>query len=301
MKKFNQKCFNRYVSEFILSVKRKDGQDYEPLRGLFSSFNRYLKERKYSASIIEDIVFDQARKCLEAPSKQLKKGRGNKPNAAEALTGVEENILYENNLLGISNAEALLSTVWLFNSVHFGLRGCEEHRQMTWGDVQLHMEADRTEYLEYSERQTKTRTGAEPRNVRAVKPKAFAAPNGPRERDPVAVYKIYSEERPDAMNKPDAPYYLRINYTKRPPSNKLWFKSSAMGQNKLSSLMKTIAEKGGFSSKRLTYHSARKRMIQKLNDSDIPPSHIMQATEMSKTLTIIATYLINSKKTCQEY
>ena len=153
---------NRYVSEFIVSVKRKGGQDYEPssLRGLFSSFNRYLKERNYSASIIEDIVFDQARKCLEARSTQLKKeGKGNKPNAAEALTDVEENILYEKNLLGISNAKALPTTVWLFNSVHFGLRGCEEHRQMTWGDVQLHMEADGTEYLEYSERQTKTRTG----------------------------------------------------------------------------------------------------------------------------------------------
>ena len=86
--------------------------------------------RKYSASIIEDIVsVDQARKCLEALSKQLKKeGKGNKPNAAEALTDVEENILYEQNLLGMSNAEALLNTVWLFNSVHFGLRGCEEHR-----------------------------------------------------------------------------------------------------------------------------------------------------------------------------
>ena len=70
------------------------------------------------------------------------------------------------------------------------------------------MEADGTEYLEYSERQTKTRTEAEPRNVRAVKPKAFAAPNGPPERDPFAAYKIYSEKRPDAMNKPDAPYYL---------------------------------------------------------------------------------------------
>ena len=38
---------------------------------------------------------------------------------------------------------------------------------MTWDDVQLHMEADGTKYLEYSERQTKTRTGAEPRNVRS--------------------------------------------------------------------------------------------------------------------------------------
>jgi len=54
---------NRYVSGFILGVKRKDDQDYEPssLRGLFSSFNRYLKERKYSASIIEDIVIKQGK------------------------------------------------------------------------------------------------------------------------------------------------------------------------------------------------------------------------------------------------
>ena len=87
---------------------------------------------------IEDIAFDQARKCL-----------------------------YEKNLLGISNAEALLNAVWLFNSVNFSLRGCEEHRQMTWGDVQLHMEADGTEYLECFERQTKTSTGAELRNVRS--------------------------------------------------------------------------------------------------------------------------------------
>ena len=147
---------------------------------------------------------------------------------------------------------------------------------MTWGDVQLHMKADGSEYLEDSEQQTKTRTGAEPCNVRAVKPNAFAVPNGPPERDPVAVDKIYPEKRLDAMNKPDTPYYLGINYTKSPSSNKLRFKSSAMGQNKLKSLMKTMAEKGGLSSKQLTNHSAGKRMIQKLNDSDIPPSHIMQ-------------------------
>ena len=49
-----------------------------------------------------------------------------------------------------------------------------------------------------------------------------------------------------------------------------------MGQNKLNSLMKTTVEKGGLSSERLTNHSTRKCTIQKLNDSDIPPSHIMQ-------------------------
>lgn len=56
------------------------------------------------------------------------------------------------------------------NSKHFGLRGCDEHRRMKWGDVQLLTDVNGAEYLEYSERQTKTGTGAEPRNVRAVKP-----------------------------------------------------------------------------------------------------------------------------------
>ena len=64
--------------------------------------------------------------------------------------------------------------MWFINTKHFGLRGCDEH--MKWGDVQLLTDVNGAEYLEYSERQLKTRTGAEPRgsrNVRAVKPKAF--------------------------------------------------------------------------------------------------------------------------------
>ena len=95
------------------------------------------------------------------------------------------------NLLGIRTAEALLNTLWFMNSIHFGLRGCDEHRQMTWGDIQLIRDVDRTEYLEYSARQIKTRTGAETRNIRSVKPQAFATQQGPDERNPGFVYKIY--------------------------------------------------------------------------------------------------------------
>ena len=46
---------------------------------------------------------------------------------------------------------------------------------MKWGDIQLLTDANGAEYLDYSERQTKTRTGAEPPNVRAVKPKAISS------------------------------------------------------------------------------------------------------------------------------
>ena len=41
--------------------------------------------------------------------------------------------------------------------------------------------------------------------------------------------------------------------------------------------MKTMAEKGGLTnSKQLTNHSAQKHEIQKLNDINMPPSHILQ-------------------------
>ena len=73
----------------------------------------------------------------------------------------------------------------------------------------------------------------------------------------------------------DAPFYLGVNHTTK-NSDKSWLKASAMGVNKLNSLMKTMAEKAGLDNSHLTNHSARKRMIQTLNDKDIPPSHIMQ-------------------------
>lgn len=246
--------------------KEKNGQEYElsSLRGFISSFHRHLKERKYSVNIIEDISFERARKCFEARSKQFKtEGKGNKPFAAHASTDEEIDILCEKNILELSNCEALLNTLWLFNSVHFGLRGCDEHQQMSWGDIKLITAADGTEYLEYSERRTKTRTGVEPRNIRPVKPKAFAVPNGPSDRDPVVVYKTYSEKRPDAMNKPEAPFYLGINHTKNPSSGKSWYKTNAMGVEKLNSLMQSMATEAGLDGQRLPIHSARKRMIQK--------------------------------------
>ena len=77
------------------------------------------------------------------------------------------------------------------------------------------------------------------------------------------------------MNKPDAPFYLGVNHTTKNP-DKSWFKASAMGVNKPNSLMKTMAERAGPDNSHLTNHSTRKRMIQTLNDKDIPPTHIMQ-------------------------
>ncbi|CAH3191091.1 unnamed protein product [Porites evermanni] len=267
---------NKHLAEFIRSVRRKDGEDYEPssLRCLVSSIERHLKKNNYTKSIINDKEFELFRKCLQAKQKELKKaGRGNKDKAAVAITDEEVDILHENNLLGVCSAESLLNTVWLNNTIHFGMRGCQEHRDLCWGDVKLCKDAQGNDYLVYNERQTKTRSGVDASNVRKVSPKMFSTGD---ERDPVVAYKIYREKRPENMMADDSPFYLGINHTKTDGSKKHWFKSAPMGVNKLNTLMKTMASKANINNERLTNHSARKHMIQKLNDSEIPPTHIMQ-------------------------
>ena len=75
------------------------------------------------------------------------------------------------------------------------------------GDVRLRRTTDGEEFLEYSERQTRTRTSENPRDVTQIKPKIFSV--HAIEKDPVAAYKLYAEKRPTEMNYSDA----RIHFT----------------------------------------------------------------------------------------
>ena len=290
------KELNAYIAEFIITVRKKDGnEDYEPssLRSLMASFERYLKKKNYGFSIMKDAEFEQARKALQSKQKDLKqKGKGNKPNASVALTEEEIKLLYDKQLLGTSTPEALLNTIWFNNTIHFGLRGCKEHRNMCWGDVQLRQTTNGEEFLEYSERQTKTRTGENPRDVRQIKPKMFSVPGS--EKDPVAAYQLYAKKRPTEMNDSDAPFYLAINNCTKQESSKPWFKKPAVGQNKLNSLMRKMAEKAGLGPN-VTNHSGRKTMIQALTNNDIPATDIIQLSG-HKNLQSVTNYSVVPEK-----
>ena len=58
---------SEHLCEWLI-VWRKEDKEFEPfnLSGMFSSFNRHLKEGKYSVSVIEGVASERARKCLEA-------------------------------------------------------------------------------------------------------------------------------------------------------------------------------------------------------------------------------------------
>ena len=89
--------------------------------------------------------------------------------------------------------------------------------------------ADGKEYLEFNERQTKTRTGSDCRGIRAMPPKMFATDGS--EKDPIVVYNLYARKRPEKMNEDDSPLYLAVNNNLKAESlqTKEWFKVGPAG------------------------------------------------------------------------
>lgn len=234
------------------------------LRGMITSFDRQLRRYGYEQNIACGPGFAKVRDTLSMKQKQLKRdGKGNMPNKSESLTDSDVELFWEKGQLGMSTPDSILQTLWFFNTVHFGLRSVQEHRDMFWGDIALHCDEHGHDYLSFTERQTKTRTGINPRDVRAVKPKLWANKEKP-DRCPIEIYKEYSRRRPSGYSEPDSPFYIASTSLHLPSSDDIWFKRSPVGVNKLSSMMKRMVERSGLNtSKHLSNHSARKYLIQK--------------------------------------
>ena len=93
--------------------------------------------------------------------------------------------------------------------MYFGFRGCKERRDMYWGDEKLKETADGEEYLEFNERQIEqvpVQTAAMSRQFRL---KCLSPMD--QKKDPVVVYKLYTQKRPDKINEDDSPFYLAVN------------------------------------------------------------------------------------------
>ncbi|CAC5385135.1 unnamed protein product [Mytilus coruscus] len=174
-----------------------------------------------------------------------------------------------------SSPEAIINTLWLNNSVHFGLRGVTEHYKLRWGDITLNTASDGTRYLELNERQTKSRPGENVNDIREVSPKIYECKG---ERDPVALYENFASKRPSGMSNENDPFYIaKRTIPLTGAENEPWFIRQRLGSKKLASIMKIMKEKGNLDgNNRLTNHSACKYLVHKLKDNNVQDTDIMQ-------------------------
>lgn len=162
--------------------------------------------------------------------------------------------------------------------------------------MNLKSASDGTEYLELTERQTKTRTGENPADIRKVTPKIYSSEND--DRNPIKLYKLYASKRPTGFSRVDDPFYVAPRTTDLTDQ---WYIKLPVGERKMSTMLKTMAVQGGLDKeKRLTNHSARKHLVQKLRDCGVAPTDIMQVSG-HKNIQSILTYSAmseNQQKEC---
>ena len=83
------------------------------------------------------------------------------------------------------------------------------------------------------------------------------------------------------MPEPDSILYLTVNYFKLTETHasvegKNWWKAQPMGVNKLNNIMKDMTQAVEISGKTNHSHCGRKTLVQKLQDSGVPPNQIIQ-------------------------
>ncbi|CAC5407211.1 unnamed protein product [Mytilus coruscus] len=131
----------------------------------------------------------------------------------------EEKMRLLKDRLTLANPRALVHTMFLNNTLHFGMRTRLDRTELRWVDIELKQHSTGDEFLLYTERATKTRTG-QSNDSRPFQPKMFSDPENPR--CPVHAYNVFKDKRPAEMLKSESPFYIRVARSSKDQFDK-WF------------------------------------------------------------------------------
>ena len=149
-------------------------------------------------SIISDRVSSTSRAVLEGKCKNLREhGNDKQPNKSNSLSESEVNILWECGQLGTHSPMSLINTIWWLFTLHFWLRGRQEHHSMTVSDFQFKKDDFDNEFMTFAEGITKTLQSGLHKKHRLIQPKMFPIDTS---RCPVKIFKLYLSERPSQLS-----------------------------------------------------------------------------------------------------
>ena len=232
------------IKKFVLAVRKKNDEEYEPssLRAFIQSIDRHLCKTNYGFSMLNNKEFHEVQDILKKKQWQLKSiGKGKRPNAADPLSDEDIDTFYSHKVLAIHCPRALLNTLWMNNCKFFSTRPAKKVGRPLLGRFAMKNRFGGKCFIEFNiERQTKTRTGENPRNIREKKPEVYEDKSN-ADRCPVNTYLAYKEHRPTSMMTNESPFYLAVN-NENPKSGQMWFKCSPLGVN---SMLKNMMRDSG--------------------------------------------------------
>lgn len=276
IEKLSPEILDVILQQFYAEIRKKNGQDYEPnsLAAMQAGLDRHLKEKGYKYSLLTHREFSTSRSVLEGKAKLLREeGRGKRPNKSCSVSKEEVEKLWESRQFGCHSPQALINTLWWLFTLHFGLRGRQEHHTMKVEDFTFRTDDRGTEYVTFAEGITKTRQSGLHEKHRLTIPKMFATNT---DRCPVQIFKFYLSKRPFELRN-NGPFYLSVIIN---PSSEIWYKKISMGINTINNLMKKMIKNSSLcdTDKKITNHSARKTLIKTLKQNKTPKSEIITIT-----------------------
>ncbi|KAK3097184.1 hypothetical protein FSP39_007218 [Pinctada imbricata] len=277
---------DKYLTSFFGTVRKHDGNEYEPasLRGMLCSIERHLKMKNYPASVTRDFIFANTRQALRSKQQKLREhGKGAKKLSENyrSLSFDKINDLYDAKEMGPYTPMSIINTLCFTIIVHFRLRKAIDHKNLLWGDIKLKYDQSGKEYLRYEPIST-----LQPRSLRKIATKGgkicILPTSLKAEKDPISIYKLYAEKRPSNLNYENAPFYLGIT-TMYPSSMQAWYRTCAMGVNKLSELVRMIREITGLSKVPVDY-PIKLPLTNEYSKIQINPPVELQGTTLEDSL-----------------
>ena len=229
-----------------------------------ASLDRYLRQNKYSASIINGRELKKSQETLNSKAKCLRyQGKSKQPNRAQPYSREDEaEIFWSEGNLGSHNGVTLTNVNFKNISEHLGFRGRQDHYNAYVEDFAIFQTADGSKVVRFEENPTKTRQGGLRNKSRSSPQQMWGTDGG--ERDPVRLFEQWLARRPEQM-KNSGPLYLAI--IPRPTTN-VWYAKSRMGEHRIGQIMKAVAScLPKECPKKITNHSTRKTVVAKLKEA----------------------------------
>ena len=188
---------NELMCYFLAEVKNQQGGDYMPntLYEIAAAIQHHIRQTGRFVSFYDDQCFEKMRKVLDAKMKELsKRGLGLEKKKADVISTEQEEIMWQNGILGTDTPQKLLDTLVYSLGLNFALRAGQEHRNLRVGALsQIKVVTDEhgTQYLEYREDVSKTnRGGLKHRKMDPKVTRAYANSANPG-RCPIKIYEKY--------------------------------------------------------------------------------------------------------------
>ena len=266
------------LSKFFMVVSKADGTSLNAssLETIYASIARFLStECNPKIDIKSHVEFKIVKQNLDA-SKLDSASDGQRPGKHKPRPFKDEHLFlcWQKNTLGRNNPRSLASTIHLQLVSNLGFRANLEVYNIQNEDIIFGPlgEGDVPQWIELSERVTKTRRG-KTHNIRDLNPKVFPDNENPKT-CPVRTFLEFRRRKTSLQNEEGKPFMwgIKPSAERNPEVQNFWYCNTRMGTHAIAKLLPNAFKAVGVDVKQEHYHatSARKTMMEGGVEAGVP-------------------------------